>query len=208
MLRFLSAFTAHSKTIKLERQRTKPTMTSDLTKEQQIALAIIPKITSATSIGGLVYALCSFFRSWYKRGKLYHRLFLALTIIDLFRSINFFIGTWAIPESYPNIYMASGNEGTCTVQAVIFQLAQAVPIYLVSMSFYAYVAVKNDFKDLKICWIEKWIHLVALLVPLLLTICMVALNFQGIADGEFPNNTKLVRPEILTELSSKFLILL
>lgn len=158
-------------------------MVDALTENQQIAVALVPKLTSVISIGSLLYALRSFFRNWSKRGKLYHRLFLSLAISDLIRSINFFIGSWAVPVGEPNVFMALGNDATCTAQAIVFQLGQVVPIYLTSLCFYAYLAVRNDFKDAKMAWAEKWIHLIALAVPLLLTILMVALNIHGISDG-------------------------
>ena len=171
------------------------TMVTEFTENQQIALAIVPKFTSTLSICALLYALKSFFKDWSKRGKLYHRLFLCLVINDLVRTMNFFVGSWAVPIGEPHTFMASGNDATCTGQAVLFQFGQIVPIYLTSLSFYAYLAVRHDFKDIKMAWAENYIHLVALAFPLFLTIAMIVLNIQGVVDGKLNFLiTKLVRP--------------
>ncbi len=66
---------------------------------------------------------------------------------------------------------ASGNDNTCTAQGFLFDLAYiAFPFYYASFSVLALVSVKNNFKEEKYAWMEKWIHLGAYVPPLIIVI--------------------------------------
>ena len=66
---------------------------------------------------------------------------------------------------------ASGNDNTCTAQGFLYDWTYvAFPFYYASFSVLALVSVKNNFKEEKYAWIEKWIHLGAYIPPLIFSI--------------------------------------
>ena len=75
--------------------------------------------------------------------------------------------SFAVPEGTPGYLAATGTIQTCTASGFLFLLtAVAIPIYYSSLSLHAFVAIKNNFQEQQYRWIEKYIHLVAWLVPL------------------------------------------
>lgn len=84
-------------------------------------------------------------------------------------SMCFFIGSWALPADV-DMVGASGNMATCTVLGASFTVGWiALAAYYAAFGVYGLVAVKNNFQQEKIRWLEKWIHLWAY-VP---TLCIL-----------------------------------
>jgi hypothetical protein len=75
------------------------------TPSQQVALAIIPKVTSALSIFGSAYITFDVLRPKHRRNiQSYQRLLVGMSICDLSMSGGIFMSTWPMPRDVPNVY--------------------------------------------------------------------------------------------------------
>ena len=139
---------------------------------QQRALAFSAKpfaLLSFLSSAWIIYRLL--IRCGVKRQTMYHRLILSAAFCLNILSFCLFWGTWAMPVGTNYVVGASGNDNTCTAQGFLFDLAYiAFPFYYASFSVLALVSVKNNFKEEKYAWMEKWIHLWAYAPPLIVVI--------------------------------------
>ncbi|KAL7512580.1 hypothetical protein ACHAXN_009597 [Cyclotella atomus] len=137
---------------------------------QQRALAYAPKplaFISFVASSYLIYNLT--YLKPQKCRRMYHRLVLALNIAGLPLSVSWIWGNWAVPEDNPNTVGAAGSIQTCTAQGWLNLLfSQTVAVYYASLGVYSYFAIKNNFKQEQFKWIEKWIHLVAYVLPTIL----------------------------------------
>ena len=137
------------------------------------AMAIAPKISSIVSFIASMFVLVSFYRSPVKKKKMYHRLVVTMSSYGVVQSIVFFTGTWAFPPETPHTFMPNGNVYSCIIQGILTQWTMAIPLYYTSLSIYCYVAIKEDFQNEKIAWIEPWIHflihlylIISVIIPL------------------------------------------
>ena len=79
-----------------------------------------------------------------------------------------------MPEGTPN-YGAAGTIATCTAEGFMaVTVDMTVPIYYGSLVLQAFMGMKNNFKELKYRWIEKWIHVVAWGFPLAVSTVLAA----------------------------------
>jgi hypothetical protein len=76
-----------------------------------------------------------------------------------------------MPVGTTYVVGASGNNNTCEAQGFLYDWAYiAFPFYYASFSVLALVSVKHNFKEEKYVWMEKWIHLLAYVPPLIFVI--------------------------------------
>lgn len=151
-------------------------------RNQQIALALIPKATAASSAIALAYAIFQIASSPHRWKIVCNRLYLGVFIHELVRCSTYLTGTWMIPARTEGIFMAAGSNATCAAQSFVSQLGFAVPLYVTSIAFYLSTAVVNDFKISQIRWVEKWCHILPNSIPLLLSILLLAFNQYGADD--------------------------
>lgn len=150
---------------------------------QQIALALVPKVTAASSVIALAYAIFQITSSPTRFKIVCNRLYLGAFIHELVRCLTYLAGTWMIPSGTEGVFMATGTDATCAVQSFIAQLGFAAPLYVSAIGFYLSTAITNDFKINSIRWAEKWCHIIPNSVPLLLSILLTAFHQYG-ADGK------------------------
>ena len=124
-----------------------PRWTPPLTLSQQIALAIIPKITSALSILGSVYITQHILRSPKRRSLCYHRILLGMSIMDIISSSRNFMSTWILPKE-TGAWGAVGTVGTCTAGGFFGQGASiSSALYNGSLALFYLLTVKYSWKD-------------------------------------------------------------
>jgi hypothetical protein len=114
-------------------------------QNQQIALAIVPKVSSLFSLFGSVWVMLEVLTdnsSNPKRKHPYHRLLLGMSVYDILESVWNFASTWAIPEGTEGVWDPRGTRATCTAQGFFLTLSVAVPIYNAFLSLY-YVLVSS-----------------------------------------------------------------
>ena len=92
------------------------------TPSQQVALAIIPKVTSALSIFGSAYITVDVLRPKRRLNiQSYQRLLVGMSICDLSMSGGIFMSTWPMPREVPNVYGNVGTVQTCSAQGFFEQ---------------------------------------------------------------------------------------
>jgi len=148
------------------------------TTSQLNALAYAPMPFAWLSFLSSIYMI--YFLVWkhcQRLHRLYHRLVLSMNIALVPLSLMYAWSTLAVPEGTIGYVGASGNTNTCTAQgfiSLVFSLA--VPTYYGAFVLQAFMGIKNNFNEAKYVWIEKWIHLVAYLIPSAYAIIIAATN--------------------------------
>jgi len=151
---------------------------------QQMALAIAPKVTSILSTITLMFFLRCVNCRKDNLQKMYHRLVLGMSMVDLIRSVNFVVGTHFMTADAENKY-AGGSEMTCNAQGFINQLGLAVPLYGSALCLYAYLSIKNDFKAEAFASVEKWLHGACISFPVVLAIPLITCSNIATASGSW-----------------------
>ena len=159
---------------------------STATAAQRKALAIAPipfAIISFLSSSYVIYYLLCKERQRLRR--LYHRLVLAMNIALLPLTFTYIWSEWAVPVGTTGYPLARGTIGTCTAQGFICMMfALTVPTYYASLVLQAYLGVKNNFREERYVWMEKWVHLVAYCIPFAYSMVVAATdNFNPNGSG-------------------------
>jgi len=133
------------------------------------------------------------------RTSTFHRILLGLSILDLTTSFVVFLGTWPIPKDTPNVYLASGNDRTCTAQGFWVQLGVGVPLYNASLSVYYFLVIFKGWKEHQVKKVEPFLHILPILFALTTSIivaatdnyassnvwCWISMNNNGMRFGFF-----------------------
>lgn len=98
------------------------------TRGQQIALAVIPKITGSLSVIGSVWIVVEVLTTKEKRHNVYNRLLCMMSLLDCITSGWYFSSTWPIPRDSEDVVYNVGNLNTCTTQGFFLQFALATPL--------------------------------------------------------------------------------
>lgn len=156
------------------------------TLAQQRAMAFAPIPFATLSFFSSSYVI--YFILWTERQKLkrlYHRLVLAMNFALLPLSFTWVWGPFAVPEGTLYYPAASGTIQTCTVSAFLYMMfSLTVPTYYASLSLQAFLGIRNNFKETKYIWIEKWVHIVAYCIPCTIAILLAATeNFNPNGGG-------------------------
>jgi hypothetical protein len=113
--------------------------------QEQIALAIAPKVTAAISIVGSSYIVIDASRRCLRatsRNQTYHRLMIGLSVCDLLMSAGLFTSTWPMPRDTPNVWGAAGTTRTCEVVGFFEQAGLGSVLYNGSLSTYYLLRIR------------------------------------------------------------------
>ena len=138
---------------------------------KSIALAIAPKFTAALSLCGSFGIVLKVLFNESRRTKTMHRIVLGMSICDIFASIWYFTGTWAIPAGTlswfgdgesQTIFWAAGDEDgvSCSFAGFFNQFAVATPLYNCTLAVYYLLVVNYSWRDSRIEKIEWIFHLI------------------------------------------------
>lgn len=97
-------------------------MPTDFTQSQQVALAIVPKVSASLSILGSTWIIIEVLTRKNKRQNVYNRLLCAMSFFDVTTAAGMFASTWPIPEDSEGIAFASGNQRSCEIQGFFLQM--------------------------------------------------------------------------------------
>ena len=150
--------------------------------EEQVALALCPKFSGALSIFGASWIIFEVLRDRKKRGMVYHRLLLSISVIDALTSVAWFMSTWPIPSDVDGLYANIGNDQTCNAQGWFIQLKAANPFYNTFLSLYFVLVVKFGWTEEKVKSIEPLMHATAILMALGTSTVSLALDLFGNAN--------------------------
>jgi hypothetical protein len=99
------------------------------TRGQQIALAVIPKITGSLSIIGSVWIVVEVLTIREKRHNVYSRLLCMMSLLDCISSAWYFASTWPIPRDTGDYVIYNvGDMNTCTTQGFFIQFSITTPL--------------------------------------------------------------------------------
>jgi hypothetical protein len=101
-------------------------MTDDyFPRGQQIALTIVPIFSGLLSvIGSSCIAYLILQDRQRKLSKTYHRLLLGLSFSDISNSLRACFASFFMPSDTPGVWLAYGNQGTCTALGFFAQLGK------------------------------------------------------------------------------------
>ncbi len=97
-------------------------MSSDFNRSQQVAVAIIPKVSAALSIFGSSWIMIEVLTQKSKRGNVYNRLLCTMSVFDFTTAAWMFASSWPVPDGSEGVAFAIGNQVTCDVQGFFMQL--------------------------------------------------------------------------------------
>ncbi|KAL7552653.1 hypothetical protein ACHAWF_017409 [Thalassiosira exigua] len=121
--------------------------TPPLTRNQQIAIAILPKFTASLSMIGSAFILQHVLLSPKRRQLCYHRILLGLSAMDLVSSFKSFLSTWILPTA-TGAWGAAGTVGTCAAAGFFGQGSSiASPLYNGSLASFYLLTVKYGWRD-------------------------------------------------------------
>ena len=138
-------------------------------RNQQIALAIVPKISSLLSLFGSGWIVVEVLTEnkdprRLKRHHPYHRLLFAMSIYDILESVWNFASTWPIPKGTEDVWQPLGTQQTCSAQGFFLTLSVAVPIYNALLALYYMLVIKFNVADHTLRkFVEPCMHLIAAL---------------------------------------------
>ena len=115
------------------------------TRNQVIALAIVPRIAACISLVCGIYMAKTAYGYRHRKTGMYHRLMFGLSMHVILYSTWHVIGTAAVPINTPDTFGNIGTITTCTIQGFFLQLSYCISFYYVILSFYSFIAVRNNF---------------------------------------------------------------
>jgi hypothetical protein len=137
-------------------------------ESQLKAAAIVPKVAAFPSILGSLFIIQHVLRSKKRRGRVYHRILLLMSVNDLVYSFKAFISTWPQPRDTPDwlSYGSVGNAATCTAAGFLGHGSALTSIvYNLSLTIFFLMVVRYGWKESQIKKrVEFWLHFVPFLV--------------------------------------------
>ena len=150
---------------------------------QEVALAVIPKITGFFSATGSIWIIVEVLTNPAKRRTVYNRLLFCMSAFDLIVSLTYIASTWPIPVGSPGVIWAIGNTETCSTQGFLNQLAIIPPFYCVGLSVYYLLVIKYGHTEEQLSkYAEPFMHVVALSIGFGTSIASHFLKLYNSAD--------------------------
>lgn len=158
-------------------------MSSSLTRSQQVALAIAPKVTGLLSALGSSWIVVEVLSQETKRHNVYNRILCAMSFVDALSSVWFFASTWPIPEGTEGVAFAKGNGNVCVAQGFFLQLGMTSPYYNFSLALYYMLVVKYNVSEETLRRkFEPFVHVLCVLFGLGPAIAGVSLDLYNAAN--------------------------
>jgi hypothetical protein len=154
------------------------------TRNQQVTLALAPKVASILSILGSCYILHDCWRKPAGRRNTFHRLMMGLCAVDVITSTGFFVGNWAMPVDTPNVWGAMGTVRSCEAVGFLVQSSVSGVLYNGGLSIYYLLRIRSGWTPVQMRKIEPYLHLVPLVFGLSTMSASLALDLfnSGIFD--------------------------
>lgn len=151
---------------------------------QQRTLTLIPHVTAALSALGSLTIISIVLRD--RKAKLkrvYHRLQLAMSVMDLVVSINLALSALVVPKGTPGVWNARGNTTTCEISGFVNQFLTSIPLYTACLCLYYVLIMVFRVKEQTIAnRLEPWMHMVAWFYPLVMGVAGLVLDNYNPVD--------------------------
>jgi len=146
----------------------------NLSTKQQKILAIVPKCTSALSIVGCLYVVCSTIlgrvRTTQQNDRTWTNLLIGLCSADLITSVAFFLSTWPAPKGTwegDNFWGERGNQTTCNIQGFMIQLGSLSSVmYTSGITLHFLLGIRCLWLPSQVKKIDPFLHVACILLPL------------------------------------------
>ena len=161
--------------------------TGEPSYSQQVALAIVPKITSSLSIIGSSYIIFDCVRALRRKRddrNTYRRLMIGISGVDITMSSCFFLSTWPMPRGTPFVFGARGSTQTCTAQGFFAQIGVSSVMYNASLSTYYLLVIRYGWLESRVVHVEPWLHAIPLVfgfATMIVGLCLKLYNY-GVWD--------------------------
>lgn len=156
------------------------------TYNQQVALAMAPKIPAALSILSSSYIVMDSLRRRrrHRDRSTYHHLLIGLSVNDVLMSAGLFTSTWFMPADTPNVFGAVGTIASCEAIGFVEQAGLAAVLYNGSLSFYYLFRIRYGWSADRIRRIEPALHLVPIVPAMSTMVACLALDLfnSGLFD--------------------------
>ena len=113
-------------------------------------------------------------------------------------------GTAAIPQSV-DVSGSYGNSATCTTQGFFIYVTSSTAVfYYGSFSVYSFVGVLHNFEKSKYMWVEKYIHILVHIYPIVSAIYILSrIGFTDSSHGFcYLDNASRICDDDLTDVPS------
>jgi hypothetical protein len=115
---------------------------------QQLALALIPKITGGCSCAFSFLIVYTIARTRKRRQHTYERLLLGMSFWDMTCSFWYAMSTWPILKEKEKDYrLAVGNKTSCEIQGAFIQMTIVGALYNGSLSFYYVLVTRYKWRE-------------------------------------------------------------
>jgi len=132
------------------------------------AAVVYPRVAGVITI---ISSTAMVIVAWERRKFLFHRLVLGMAIHQFTYGVTYVIGAMAIPREESRYVGNLGTWGTCTAQGFVYYLCLRTSLlYYGCFSIYSYAGVMCGFDKHKYQWCEKWIHGIAIGIPVIMAI--------------------------------------
>lgn len=131
-----------------------------LSEQQALIIMIVGKVSSAMSVVASTYVIQDILRDPEKRkGNIYHRTMLGVSVSDFIVAVPAFLGTWPMPSGQ-NMF-AVGNDATCNAMGFFTTLGWTLsPLYSCSLATFYLLQLKYSWVERRMRAIEKWLHII------------------------------------------------
>ena len=129
---------------------------------QERALAVSPKVVGFASIIFSSIIAVTVLRDKKKRSKVYHRLLLGISCVDISSSFWLGLSTWPIPRD-SGILWAAGNDASCSLQGYFTQFGIASSFYNAGLALYYLLVIKYGWREEQVQRIEPLLHAIPIL---------------------------------------------
>ena len=145
------------------------------TEEQSRWLILLPRISAPLSILGSITILYIILQDWKRKlRRVYHRLLLVYSAIDVLCSINFALSALVVPVGTPGVWGANGTITTCEVSGFVTQFSFALGVYATFICMYYALVLRYHVREETLARrFEPFVHALALVTPMVLGVIML-----------------------------------
>ena len=145
------------------------------TEQQSKVLVLLPVLPGFLSVLGSCTILYIVLWDWQRKSRrLYHRLLLLYSAIDVVCSTNFALSAALVPRGTPGTWGAAGTRSTCQASGFISQFTFSLGLYATFICVHYVLILRYNVTERFLAKrVEPVVHFVALLTPLVTGIVML-----------------------------------
>jgi hypothetical protein len=143
---------------------------------QQITLVFTSLLSGLVSLLGSLTVAYIVWRDRHKKLKfVYHRILFGLSLIDCIASLNFAFGFLVVPKGF--FWGAHGNIASCEASGFLNTFfASQIPYNFGLALYYLLIVRYGKTQEFVACYVEPYIHILALSVPMGITLWALYTN--------------------------------